>query len=61
MYQVGSVMQFLGGAILRVAVAGFIIGAFFVSFGVLPWEFAARLIGEPPAWLLSGWLRLGVL
>jgi hypothetical protein len=61
MQQVGSVLQFFDGAILRVALTGFIIGAFFILFGVLPWEFAARLLAEPPAWLLSGWLRLGAL
>jgi hypothetical protein len=61
MGQVGSLLQFIGGTVLRVVATALFIGVFFVLFGVLPWEFAVRLLAEPPAWLLGGWFRLGVL
>jgi hypothetical protein len=58
---VGTIVQFIGGAIGRVAGTALVIGIFFVLFGVTPWEFVARLIYSPPSWATSPYFRLGVL
>lgn len=58
---VGSLIQFVGGALGRVAAAGTIIGVFFVLAGVTPWEFVAELILQPPRWTTSTWFRVSIL
>jgi hypothetical protein len=57
MHRVGSLLQFVGGAIGRVAASGIIIGLFFIAAGVTPWQFVADLIQQPPLWLRSVWLQ----
>jgi hypothetical protein len=61
MHQVGSLLQFIGGAIGRVAAAGLIVGIFFVAVGVTPWELVAHLLLHPPRWLTSPWLNLSMV
>ncbi len=58
---VGSLFQFIGGAIGRVAGTGLIVGVFFVVFGVTPWEFIAELVTEPPSWSTTPWFRVAIL
>jgi hypothetical protein len=58
---VGSVLQFVGGAIGRTAASGLVIGFFFVVVGMLPWQAAALIYQNPPAWMGAVWFRLGVL
>ena len=57
MHRVGSLLQFVGGAIGRVAASGIIIGLFFVVVGVTPWQFVADFIQHPPSWFGSVWLQ----
>ena len=61
MPKVGSVLQFVGGAITRTAASGLVIGFFFVVVGMLPWQAAALIYQNPPAWMEAIWFRLGVL
>lgn len=56
-----SLLNFLGGSISRAFGTALVVALFFIIFGVAPWELIVRLIAEPPAWLLNGWLRLGAL
>lgn len=56
-----KVANYIGGALSRMGAMAVLVGVFFVAFGVTPWEFAVRVAAEPPAWLLSGWLRLALL
>lgn len=58
---VGSLFQFIGGALGRVAATGLIIGIFFVVVGVTPWQFVVELITRPPAWSASVWFRVAIL
>jgi hypothetical protein len=58
---VGTVLQFIGGSISRTVGTALAIGIFFVLVGVTPWEYAARLIAEPPQWTNSAYFRLGIL
>jgi hypothetical protein len=58
---VGTVIQFIGGTIVRVAATALVIGIFFVLAGVTPWQFAVKLITEPPSWINSAYFRLGIL
>jgi hypothetical protein len=53
--RVGSLLQFIGGALGRVAASGLIIGIFFLVIGMTPWQYVANLIQHPPAWLTSIW------
>ena len=51
MHRVGSLLQFIGGGIGRVALSGLLIGIFFLIVGVLPWEFFVEVLRAPPrAW-----------
>jgi hypothetical protein len=61
MHHVGTILQFVGGAITRVAGSALLIGVFFVLVGVTPWQYVAELIGHPPAWMQSSWFRLTIL
>jgi hypothetical protein len=58
---VGSVLQFIGGALARAAGTGLVVGVFFVLVGVTPWEFIADLVAEPPRWIASPAFRIGIL
>jgi hypothetical protein len=57
---VGTVLQFVGGSIGRAAGSALAIGIFFVLVGVTPWQFAAQLIANPPAWSNSNYFRIGI-
>lgn len=57
----GSLLNWFGGGLTRMAGTAFATGAFFVLFGVMPIEFAKAFVANPPAWLMSGWTRLFVL
>jgi len=56
MHRVGSILQFVGGAIGRVAMSGIVIGLFFVIAGVTPWQFFVDFFQNPLAWLASPWI-----
>ena len=56
-----GLLNFVGGSVTKATGTAIVVGAFFAAFGVLPWELVARWIGEPPAWMMSGWFRLAVL
>jgi hypothetical protein len=51
----GSVLQFVGGGIGRVALSGLLIGLFFVGVGMTPWQFVAQIIQQPPRFVTSEW------
>ena len=55
MHKVGSILQFIGGAVTRVSISGIIIGVFFVLVGVTPWQYVAEFLKQPPALLTSVW------
>jgi len=55
MHKVGSIIQFIGGALTRVSISGALIGVFFVGVGVTPWQYVAELLLHPPAVLTSVW------
>ena len=57
MHRVGSILQFVGGAIGRVAMSVILIGLFFVIVGVTPWQFFVYFFQHPLAWLASPWIR----
>jgi hypothetical protein len=61
MRHVGSLLQFIGGAIGRVAATGFLVGLFFVLAGMTPWELVANILQHPPRWLTSPWLNLSMV
>jgi hypothetical protein len=61
MHHVGSLLQFIGGAIGRVAATGFLVGLFFVLAGMTPWELVANILQHPPRWLTSPWLNLSMV
>lgn len=52
---VGSLLQFVGGALTRVAVSGLIIGVFVVLVGVTPWEYLVSVIERPPGIVKNLW------
>jgi hypothetical protein len=56
MHRVGSILQFVGGAIGRVAMSGIVIGLFFVFVGVTPWQFFVDFFQHPLAWFASPWI-----
>ena len=57
MRDVGSLMQYVGGAIGRVAGTGLLAGTFTVIAGFTPAEAVAYVLRNPPAWLESAWFR----
>jgi hypothetical protein len=61
MHRVGTLFQFIGGSITRVAFSAVLIGTFFVLMGVTPWQYVVELITKPPAWMASPWFRLSIL
>lgn len=58
---VGSLFQFIGGAIGRMAGTGLAVGIFFVLVGVTPWQYVAELMTRPPSWSSSTWFRNAIL
>jgi len=56
MHRVGSILQFVGGAVGRVAMSGIVIGLFFVFVGVTPWQFFVDFFQHPLAWFASPWI-----
>jgi hypothetical protein len=54
--RVGSLLQFVGGAVGRVAATGIIIGVFFVVMGMLPWQFVVGMIQQPPDFMRGPWV-----
>jgi hypothetical protein len=58
---VGTLAQFVGGAIGRAVGTALAVGVFFVVVGVTPWEFVAHVIMKPPKWMTTTWFRLGIL
>jgi hypothetical protein len=58
---VGSLFQFIGGALGRVAATGLVVGIFFVVVGVTPWQYVAELVTRPPGWSSSAWFRNAIL
>ncbi len=61
MLKVGSLLNYVGGAFGRMAGAGLAFGLFMLFFGMTPGEAAYLIFTDPPAWLMSGWLRIIVL
>jgi|SRR5260370_916603 hypothetical protein len=55
MRRAGSLFQFVGGGIGRVALSGILIGLFLVLVGVTPGQFVADVIQHPPALVRSYW------
>ena len=58
---VGRLIDFLGGAIVRVAVTGILIGLFAFLVGMTPAAFFVYVLEDPPAWIDSSWFRLGFI
>jgi hypothetical protein len=61
MHHVGSLLQFIGGAMGRAVAAALIVGIFFVVAGMTPWELVAGLLLHPPRWLTSPWFNLSLV
>jgi hypothetical protein len=56
----GSILQFIGGGLGRVALSGVIIGLFFVGVGMTPWQFVADFVQRPPSFITSPWFSPGM-
>ena len=61
MPRVGRFLDFLGGAFVRVAVAGILFGIFAFLVGMTLPEFVVYVLENPPAWIDSPWFRLGFI
>jgi hypothetical protein len=61
MRQVHGLLQWVGGAITRVAGTALVFGAFFVLFGLTPADAVVRWAFRLPPWMQSGSFKLGVL
>lgn len=61
MRELRTVLQWIGGAITRVAGTAMVVGLFFVIFGLTPLEAAVRWLVALPDWMQTGWFKLGVL
>jgi hypothetical protein len=59
MQRVGSMLQYVGGKINGVAVAGVLVGILFVAIGVTPGTTFAGLLQNPPDLLKSLWVGPG--
>jgi hypothetical protein len=60
MNKVGSILQFVGGALGRVATSGLIIGIFLAVVGATPGQYFGEILQHPPALLTSIWLSPGL-
>ena len=58
---VGTVIQFIGGSVVRAAGTALVVGIILVLLGVTPWEFAVQPITDPPSWTTSAYFRITVL
>ena len=58
---VGKLLDFLGGALGRVAITGISLGLFAFLAGMTPPEFVASVLEDPPAWANSPWFRWGFI
>ena len=61
MRQVHSLLQWVGGAITRVAATALAFGVFIVVVGLTPGDAVARLLITLPDWMQSGWLKLALV
>jgi hypothetical protein len=61
MPRVGTLLQFIGGALGRVAMSGVLIGLFFIVVGVTPGQFFGGLFQHPPQWMGSVWFAPGLI
>ena len=55
----GSPLSWIGGGFARMAIAGILIGLFFLIFGMLPWEAFVKMATWLPQWVLNPWSRMG--
>ena len=58
---VGSLLNWIGGGISRMAAVGLAMGLFMALIGMTPGEAVAYLLDTPPNWLMNDWTRLIVL
>ena len=59
--RIPRMMGSLGRGVGRLALSAFLIGFFFVVFGVTPWEYAVALYVSPPWWVTHPATRWGAL
>jgi hypothetical protein len=55
--RVGTVLQFVGGKLVGVALSGVISGIFIAVVGLAPGPFLASFFQHPPTWLTSPWFN----
>lgn len=55
---VGRLLDFLGGAIGRMAGAGIAFGLFTFLVGMTPPQFVLYILEDPPVWIYSSWFRV---
>jgi hypothetical protein len=53
--RVGTILQFIGGRLVGVALSGVIIGIFVLVVGATPAQFIASFFQHSPTWLISPW------
>ena len=58
---VGRLLDFVGGAIGRMALAGIAFGLFTFLVGMTPPEIVVYILEDPPPWIDSPWFRLGCI
>lgn len=61
MRQVHSLLQWVGGAITRVAGTALAFGVFITVVGLTPGDAVARLLITLPDWMQSGWFKLALV
>lgn len=61
MRKVRSLLQWIGGAITRVAGTALVFGVFFVIFGLTPGDAVVGWLVALPEWMQSGWFKLGLV
>ncbi len=61
MAPVGRFLDFIGGAIGRMVVAGLLFGIFAFLVGMTLPEFVAYVLEYPPKWIDNPWFRLGCI
>ena len=61
MNKVGSLLNWIGGGITKVAASGLVSGGIFLVTGMTPPEIFIWVFTDPPGWLLGGWTRLILL
>jgi hypothetical protein len=53
--RVGTILQFIGGRLVGVALSGVIIGIFVLVVAATPAQFIASFFQHSPTWLISPW------